>query len=238
MDQVTEYFQRLFAETAAIWVAGGWAMWPIAMTAFVLFSIGTGVAMSLTGKGFQSVPESTWRRWIDHPRDRHGPIGRLLDRVVARELPSDASIVHAFDQVRTDETVPYERDMKVMKVAIGAAPLFGLLGTVTGMLTTFGALASGSGGDQTMGMIAAGISEALITTETGLVVALPGLFFQYAIARRLQRYKAFLAHLETVCTQTVHRRRSLRMQVLLRREAKQRVARAIVDRLREVRGAS
>lgn len=238
MDHLPESLQRLLHETAAIWVAGGWAMWPIAGTAFVLFAIGTGVALALTGKGFGSVPESTWRRWIDHPGERHGPIGALLDRVVARELPSDASIVRSFDQIRIDETVPFERDMRVMKVAVGAAPLFGLLGTVTGMLTTFGALASGSGGDQTMGMIAAGISEALITTETGLVVALPGLFFQYAIARRMQRYKAFLAHLETVCTQTVHRRRALRMQRLLRKEAKQRVARTILERLREVRGAS
>lgn len=51
------------------------------------------------------------------------------------------------------------------------------------MLATFGALASGSGGDKTMGMIADGISEALITTETGLIIALSGLFFQYQLTR-------------------------------------------------------
>jgi len=74
------------------------------------------------------------------------------------------------------------------------------------MLSTFDALSSGSGGDQTMGLVAAGISEALITTETGLVIALPGLFFQYQMARKFERYKAFLAHLETLCTQSVYRR--------------------------------
>jgi biopolymer transport protein ExbB len=92
-----------------------------------------------------------------------------------------------------------------MRVCVTAAPLFGLLGTVTGMLTTFGALASGSGGDQTMGMVADGISEALITTETGLVIALPGLFFQYQLRRGPEKYKAFLVHLETACTQAVFR---------------------------------
>jgi biopolymer transport protein ExbB len=126
----------------------------------------------------------------------------------------------------------------VMKVAVGAAPLFGLLGTVTGMLTTFGALASGSGGDQTMGMIAAGISEALITTETGLVIALPGVFFQYMLSRRLQAYKAFLAHLETVCTQTVHRRLKLRLQKATRQQAKKRVASILLDQLRNARGGA
>jgi biopolymer transport protein ExbB len=93
-----------------------------------------------------------------------------------------------------------------MKVCVSAAPLLGLLGTVTGMLATFGALASGSGGDKTMGLVASGISEALVTTETGLIIALPGLFFQYQLSRQLDRYKAFLAHLQTVCTQNVYRR--------------------------------
>jgi hypothetical protein len=47
--------------------------------------------------------------------------------------------------------------------------------------------------------------QALITTETGLVIALPGLFLQYQLARQHARYKAFLAHLQTVCTQSLYR---------------------------------
>ena len=93
-----------------------------------------------------------------------------------------------------------------MRICVSAAPLVGLLGTVMGMLDTFGALAVGTGGDKTMGLVAAGISEALITTETGLVIALPGLFFQYQLQRGHDRYKAFLAHLETVCNQALNRR--------------------------------
>ncbi len=232
MEFLPEPLLRLWSEALVIWIAGGWAMWPIAFTAFVLFGLGTSVALGLSGKGFAVTPESTWRRWIDHPRDRHGPIGKLLDAVVGRGLPTDQEIAKAFVQVRIDETNPFELDLKVMKVAVSAAPLFGLLGTVTGMLTTFGALATGSGGDQTMGMIAAGISEALITTETGLVIALPGVFFQYMMSRRLQKYKAFLAHLETVCTQAVHRRLRLRFDEAQRQQAKRRV----LDLLREQLG--
>jgi hypothetical protein len=62
------------------------------------------------------------------------------------------------------------------------------------MLATFAALASGSGGEQTMGAIAKGISEALITTETGLVVALPGLFLQYHLSRKKRGFEVFLDH--------------------------------------------
>ena len=63
----------------------------------------------------------------------------------------------------------------------------------------------GPGGDKTLGMVASGISEALITTMTGLVIALPGLFFHFSLTRRFERYKAFLAHLETVAAQRYHK---------------------------------
>ena len=43
------------------------------------------------------------------------------------------------------------------------------------------------------------------TTETGLVIALPGLFLQYHLARQFERYKAFLAHVESVCAQELYR---------------------------------
>jgi biopolymer transport protein ExbB len=190
-------------DTWSIWQSGGWAMIAIAVTAVVMFAVGLSVFVRLMGKGHSLVSERTWRRWIDHPEERRGRIGELLDVVTGGRSLEDTAVT--FDQLRATEVTPFERDLKVMKVCVSAAPLLGLLGTVTGMLTTFGALATGSGGDKTMGMVAGGISEALITTETGLVIALPGLFLQYQLARQHARYKAFLAHLQTVCTQSLYR---------------------------------
>lgn len=196
--------RQAWNEAYAIWLDGGWAMPAIALTSFVLFAVGMHVWLRLLAKGHQGVPEQVWRRWIDHPQERRGKVGRLLDRVThGHDVKETQS---SFAELRATELTPFERDLRVMKVCVSAAPLLGLLGTVTGMLATFGALASGSGGEKTMAMIASGISEALITTETGLVIALPGLFFQYQLSRRHQRYRAFLAHLETVCTQTFHRK--------------------------------
>jgi biopolymer transport protein ExbB len=205
MDLATlERQARLLGEQAvAIWIDGGWAMIAIAVTSLVLFGLGMHVWLRLLRKGFQRVPERTWRRWIDQPQERRGKIGRLIASVTVGG--SIAETRSAFAELRANELTPFERDLRVMKVCVSAAPLLGLLGTVTGMLATFGALASGSGGEKTMAMVASGISEALITTETGLVIALPGLFFQYQLSRRHQRYRAFLAHLETVCTQAIHR---------------------------------
>lgn len=190
---------EVWVQAQEIWLSGGWAMIAIAVIALAMFSIGMKVWFELAGKGHARLSESTWRHWLAHPVERKGPVGRILDTIAgARSL--DAMAVR-FEHVQASETASIERELKLMRICVGAAPLVGLLGTVTGMLTTFDALSTGSGGDQTMGMIAGGISEALITTETGLVIALPGLFFQYQLQRKFERYKAFLAHLETVCTQ-------------------------------------
>jgi biopolymer transport protein ExbB len=202
-DAVAGYSTTLWARALEIWVAGGWCMLPIALVGLVLFGLGVHIDLRLRRKGYRRVRESTWRRWLEVPRERHGSIGRLLDTVARPGSLND--MASAFAEVRAQQIAPFRRDLRVMRVCIAAAPLLGLLGTVTGMLATFGALASGAGGEQTMGMVAQGISEALITTETGLVVALPGVFFQYQLMRKFELYQAFLAHLETVCTQQRYR---------------------------------
>jgi biopolymer transport protein ExbB len=196
--------QMLWADAFDIWHKGGWAMLAIMVNALLLFGVGVHTLLRLSAKGFRSVPEKTWRIWIEHPKHREGKLGRLIDLVAgAKTLEQLGNLFHG---LRQTELASVNRDLKVMKVCIAAAPLLGLFGTVTGMLTTFGALAGGSGGEKTMAAISRGISEALITTETGLVVALPGLFFQYQLGRLRDYYAAFLAHLETVCTQDLYRR--------------------------------
>jgi biopolymer transport protein ExbB len=206
MDAMIEHLKTLWTQAYDIWIAGGSCMPAIALNALVMFVLGIHVHLKLRKKGFQSMPENTWRHWIDHPAERKGPIGNLLDFVT-----NDASFKETgalFQELRATELVPFERDLRVMKVCVTTAPLLGLLGTVTGMLATFGALASGSGGEKTMGLIAEGISEALITTETGLVIALPGLIFQHQLARKHERYRAFLDHLESVCNQKFYKQLS------------------------------
>lgn len=199
-----EQFALLWDQAIRVWIDGGGAMVAIAINAMLMFGLGVDMWLRLRGKGFRSVPEKIWRLWIEHPRYREGKIGRLLDSVTAAESLQQSAAM--FQGIRAGEIAPFTRDLKVMKVCVAAGPLLGLFGTVTGMLGTFDALASGTGGEKTMSAVAKGISEALITTETGLVVALPGLLFQYQLTRQKERYAAFLAHLETVCTQFLYRR--------------------------------
>jgi biopolymer transport protein ExbB len=195
--------RQLFADAVALWLSGGWAMIALAVNAFILFAIGANLWIHFRGRGFHTVRESTWRRWIDRVDERRGSLGETIGFVMG--AGSLHELGARFGELRAMQIAPYARDLRFMRRAVSTAPLLGLLGTVTGMLSTFDALAGGSGGQKTMDLIASGISEALITTETGLVIALPGLFFQYHLARERDRYEAFLSHLETVCAQAYYR---------------------------------
>lgn len=62
--------------------------------------------------------------------------------------------------------------MRTAELFIGALPLLGLLGTISGLLDTFAAMAQGDGIDQAGGL-SQGISDALWTTQLGLVTAIP-----------------------------------------------------------------
>ncbi len=75
-----------------------------------------------------------------------------------------------------------ERGLVVIATVANVAPLLGFLGTVWGMIKSFDALAEA--GLSNPGLVAAGISEALITTATGLAVAIPAqLFYNYFMSR-------------------------------------------------------
>jgi biopolymer transport protein ExbB len=78
---------------------------------------------------------------------------------------------------------------------ISAAPLLGLLGTVSGMVTTFESL-SGHTQEKIMGGLARGISEVLVATESGLVVAIPALLVVHLANRSLRKYLQRVNHIE------------------------------------------
>ena len=198
----------LWDRAADIWIAGGWAMVALAIVAFAIFGIGTDLFLLLRAKGFKHLDEKEWKSWIDRPDRRRGRVGRILDVVTAGRTPEEVSGL--FEALRLVEITPIRRRLRVMKTCVAAAPLLGLLGTVTGMLATFEALSTESSGAQTMLAISAGISEALITTQTGLVIVLPGLFFQHHLGITCDRYRAFLDRLECVCRQDACRRPRLK----------------------------
>lgn len=112
--------------------------------------------------------------------------GGVISLLVARFIVSRSGN-SSLDRFILDETVQrINRSLTdylaVIGVLAAVAPLLGLLGTVTGMIATFDVLAVfGTGNAKAM---AGGISEALITTQTGLLVAIPGLYMKGFLERR------------------------------------------------------
>ena len=79
---------------------------------------------------------------------------------------------------------PYiRRSLSTIAILAAVAPLFGLLGTVTGMITTFHVITLHGTGDPRM--MSGGISEALVTTMLGLAVAIPIMLVHTFLSRRV-----------------------------------------------------
>jgi len=109
----------------------------------------------------------------------------FVARVLVYALTNkDTSLSNAFIRASNQELARFQQGLATLDTVITAAPLLGLLGTVTGMMRTFGSL--GQGGDiaSKAGSITGGVAEALIATACGLFIAVSALFpFNYLNAR-------------------------------------------------------
>ena len=113
-----------------------------------------------------------------------GGIAVML-RMVMHDIILGAQPAEAFDSRQAECIRILQRDFILVAAFTAVAPLLGLLGTVIGMIETFDAVASVTG--NTGSRVAGGISQALITTQFGLVVALPGVF-GLARLHRMERH--------------------------------------------------
>lgn len=118
---------------------------------------------------------------------------RILD-YTQKQLTQGLSLRQIFDEVSGVELTFYQKDLTVLKSLVTAAPLLGLLGTVWGMIDTFTAISAQN--TYSAEMVASGISVALITTQYGLIVALPGIFGISMIKRKIKQLEVRLALLE------------------------------------------
>ena len=119
-----------------------------------------------------------------HLGQRSGIVSRELRLAlkVARETPSQ---YREYMQVRMIKTVQYmQQGTHIISVMAAAAPLLGLLGTVTGMVSTFEVITLY--GNQNPVLMADGISEALISTQSGLLIAFPLTLLKQRLDERIE----------------------------------------------------
>lgn len=104
-------------------------------------------------------------------RQHEGPIARTLAACISRRVQGVSAMEDSVQESIMHEIPRLEHFLPAIGVLAAVAPLLGLLGTVTGMINTFHMITIFGSGNP--GLMAGGISEALITTAAGLVIAIP-----------------------------------------------------------------
>lgn len=179
-----------------IWRSGGWVMVPLFALALLLYTQAFQLLMYARRASLDPGGEMHWWDWVRAPDRASGRVAEII-HYTQTEAASAKQVRTRFDEIRLAVLGVIDRRVRFVSTLVAAAPLLGLLGTVLGMLQTFLGIAT-SGGAETAGVVAAGISEALVTTQTGLTVALPGLFLVMLIRRQRHSLEARLARLESL----------------------------------------
>lgn len=111
-----------------------------------------------------------------------GPVASIVKSGLLKYGAPKEDVEKTIENAALYEMGRLERGLVVLATTATVAPLLGFLGTVTGMINSFDALAKA--GLSNPGLVAAGISQALITTAAGLAVAIPAqLFYDYFMSR-------------------------------------------------------
>ncbi|KAF0094423.1 MAG: biopolymer transport protein ExbB [Puniceicoccaceae bacterium 5H] len=119
---------------------------------------------------------------LSHAKGVGGPVGRMLTAAV-ENADQDKEVIDEVLYEQIIATQPkLESFLSFIAVTAAVAPLLGLLGTVTGMIKTFKLITIVGTGDAKS--LSSGISEALITTKWGLIVAIPTLVIHALLSRK------------------------------------------------------
>jgi len=120
------------------------------------------------------VAERKFLRTVEFCRQNPGPFTELVATLVEnRNAPYDELREVLQDKGR-HQLMGLQRGLPALATIVAGAPLLGLLGTVVGMIQVFTVVASA--GAQVTDKLSQGISQALVTTATGLIIAIPILF--------------------------------------------------------------
>ena len=166
---------------------GGWMMWPltivsVTVTAFIIERVLLFSSFRFPSRRMTELLEKV-------VQGDSTPLFAELDKVEALRrfsslLAAEGPGREAALRIEGDAVVrKLEARLALLSILARLAPLMGLLGTVLGMIETFSEIADAQAGVN-MNQLAGGIWQALITTATGLFIAIPALFFLHYFQTR------------------------------------------------------
>lgn len=172
-----------------LFIVGGWSMWPLALASIV----GFGVAFErlyfffttkLVSKGYNQnlsdkIEEKGYEGALVHLKENGDQrITQILSDGIDVSSGDPDLFAKGVEREAAEVITLLERGLTILASVSTIAPLIGFLGTVSGMINAFDAIANA---DQVNAkVVAGGIKEALITTAAGLIVAIPTMsFYQF-----------------------------------------------------------
>jgi len=187
-------------------IKGKWLMGPLLMCSIIAIAViidrirAFRMADSDSFKMRRSVSALLEAHKVDEAIDEcgkyHGPVAavmlagldklRRLANLGRSNTEIEISVSKTMEDYAPHVLEPLEKRLNLLTLIGMISPLLGMTGTVTGMIASFGAISS-AGGSQTEAA-AVGISEALITTAAGLLIALPALVAQNLLAKRMDKF--------------------------------------------------
>ena len=176
--------------------SGGWMMWPLMICSIGAMGIIAERLWTLQRNKImpQDLVVEVWKLHREKKLDEvslrrlktSSPLGHIIAVGIVNSEHGSETMKESIEDVGRQVTHDLERFLDALGTIAEVSPLLGLLGTVFGMIEIFSQLMQHGAGDPTV--LAGGISVALITTATGLSVAIPSLIFHRFFLRRVDEY--------------------------------------------------
>jgi biopolymer transport protein ExbB len=138
----------------------------------------------------QTVQEGAWSKADQVVKRLKAPARELFEVGLQYNETTKEILEEHLQSVLLRQRLHFERRLPLLAVIATAAPLMGLLGTVVGMVKTFALITVFGTGNA--GKLASGISEVLVATELGLIVAIPTLIAHGFLSQRIQKNLSLL----------------------------------------------
>jgi biopolymer transport protein ExbB len=184
---------------------GGWAMWPLGAFSVAMVTLIIQNFISLREKTLlhtEQMPalldmmlnkrcKTAMIYCRKHPSMFSNAFGAGLERCLdGEETINFRKVQESVEEASVEQMSKLMKPIDLLSIIGASAPMLGLLGTVSGMIKAFQTM--GTTGMGKPELLAANIGEALITTATGLVIAIPAMFFFFYFKKGFQKTLATL----------------------------------------------
>lgn len=183
---IQNFAELVFGSGLVKWFKdGGWAMWPILFFAvygiayiiwkFIALITGRVNLNNFLNKIIPLIKAKKYNEALEIAKKTRGPVASIIYAGLLKADKGVEEVEKAIEIAAGIEMSYLEKGFIELSTTITLAPMLGFLGTVSGMIVAFDAIAAARAVDATI--VANGIKIALITTQAGLIVAIPCQFF-------------------------------------------------------------